>query len=371
LEVPYGQQSRANRQFNVVEFLKQEFFQADDFMFARIAELYKQLYGQSAYKYLLSAYAGWKSGAVKLSEQTMRRILECVPKFLSAEKRFYILRNEVVQFNHQLHEGLRGGRIPLPQINDHYCQWSKQIEAFQEANLTWFLGKGIFSADELRHFTDLSKYVLLQKLQQSHQQLIADLSSARSCLKNLKTRPVSGQYEIAFLGSQLDVSGILEQELPTPLRLARSNILSGSLTQHALAYLQSEAVELHGADNAGRVNGFISSEDLEHLVRRCNEAIESGHSLAVDSNFCGEGGILSLSLSCKSSSDFRTAIAICSAKLIAAAVAVVIAIAFLIQRFTPVALVCILLLGATILFPIIRHQWSELRLLLKERRVHG
>src|SRR5436853_6781117 len=67
--------------FDITAYLKNEFFNADDLTFAKVANLYRRLYGYGAYKYLLETFYSWKHGHVRVSGQTTTRILQCVQKF--------------------------------------------------------------------------------------------------------------------------------------------------------------------------------------------------------------------------------------------------------------------------------------------------
>ena len=84
--------------FSAYSYIENEFFNADDELFQKISNLYFNIYGERPYRYLLNTYNSLKSGSVKTSRQTMKRIFRCVPRFLTDEKRFIILKNEILFF---------------------------------------------------------------------------------------------------------------------------------------------------------------------------------------------------------------------------------------------------------------------------------
>jgi hypothetical protein len=58
---------------------------------------YGAIYGGSKEKYARRTFPNWKSGARKLSGQTMERLIELVPPYLTPEQRFSILRSVLKQ----------------------------------------------------------------------------------------------------------------------------------------------------------------------------------------------------------------------------------------------------------------------------------
>jgi len=59
---------------------------------------YGAIHGESAERYARKTYPKWKSRSTKLSGQTMERLVELVPPYLSAEQRFSILQSLLKQY---------------------------------------------------------------------------------------------------------------------------------------------------------------------------------------------------------------------------------------------------------------------------------
>jgi len=78
--------------------VKQAFLALDDDALDALLEDYSALHGDQAGKYARKTFPSWKSGATKLSGQTMERLVELVPPYLSSEQRFSLLR-QVLQKN--------------------------------------------------------------------------------------------------------------------------------------------------------------------------------------------------------------------------------------------------------------------------------
>jgi len=77
---------------DAVNGIKHDFLSLDDEPLEYLLKDYKDIYGSSAMRYARSTFSKWKSGETKLSGQTMERLIELVPPYLSPEQRFDLLR---------------------------------------------------------------------------------------------------------------------------------------------------------------------------------------------------------------------------------------------------------------------------------------
>src|SRR5256714_11239169 len=150
--------ARNSKFFDVEAYLKNEFFTADTATLTRIIGLYRRIYGDGAYRYLLQTYSAWKIGSVRVSGQTSVRILQCVPKFLSDEKRFYILKCEIIRFIDRLHGKQQNKGTSLTQLSARFQSYAAEIDKFGEINLPWFLKDGIFDESEIQQLIAACKY---------------------------------------------------------------------------------------------------------------------------------------------------------------------------------------------------------------------
>lgn len=73
--------------------IRKAFLELDDEALDELFEDYGALYGVSAEKYARKTFPAWKSGRTKLSGQTMERLVELVPPYLSPELRYELLQD--------------------------------------------------------------------------------------------------------------------------------------------------------------------------------------------------------------------------------------------------------------------------------------
>lgn len=301
--------------FDVTSYLKNEFFNADDKTFARIAHLYKQLYGYGPYKYLLETFYSWKSGHVRVSGQTTTRILECVPKFLTDDKRFYILKCEIVHFVETLHFKQQNKAASLAQLNSLFEDYAKEIESFNQVNLTWFVSKGIFTEAEIQQFLSVCKYALREKLDLSYRQVQNDLTLIKSKFSGLKTGTFTATYRIDFLSSTVNLAQI--NEIPSDrARLPMAGVqVDGKFKRFTEEYILEELMKMSFAEKEGEVNRFIKAKDIDFFISQHNAIVDKGGEASLKSSFKGEGGQLSLSMEVKSLPRIHAAIFMSLAKL--------------------------------------------------------
>jgi hypothetical protein len=81
-----------------VDNIKRAFLALDDDALDALLEDYSALHGYQAGKYARKTFPNWKSGSTQLSGQTMERLVELVPPYLSSEQRFSLLQ-QVLQKN--------------------------------------------------------------------------------------------------------------------------------------------------------------------------------------------------------------------------------------------------------------------------------
>lgn len=82
----------ARRLGPIVEDVKTALFELDEIKRARLLDDYRGLYGDSAADYATEAFNRWRTGATKMSGQTAERMLNLVPKYLTQNQRYEIVR---------------------------------------------------------------------------------------------------------------------------------------------------------------------------------------------------------------------------------------------------------------------------------------
>lgn len=304
------------KRFSTYSYIENEFFNADRATLRKITDLYYDLYGYGPHKYLLDTYHSWKSGYVSTSGQTMGRIIECVPRFLSDEKRFLILKNEVIYFIESLHHKQQNKNTTLSELNTLFENYAIQIENFNQSNLPYMVGKRIFTPEEIEQFLLVCKYALIEKLHLAYRQVQSDLTLIKNKLSGFNTGIFKATYQIDFLNSKIDISYINETEVDfIQLRKQKVNP-DGTYKQFAEQYILEEFMQMSFSEKEGEVNHFVKSKDLNFFISQYHEINDSESEASLKSEFKGEGGQLNLTIEIKSLKKIQSLIYFSGAKML-------------------------------------------------------
>lgn len=90
----YHSDSRVHVYFSsIINDIKKYFFSLPSASLNLLLEDYRETYGDSAYRYAISTYPLWASNQCSLSDQTLLRLIETLPKFLDEYKRISLINN--------------------------------------------------------------------------------------------------------------------------------------------------------------------------------------------------------------------------------------------------------------------------------------
>lgn len=297
-----------------VKFVRDEFFCLDLFTFERFSDFYAQKYGDGPRQYMRRTYPKWQSGTTRMSGQTERRILECVPPFLSKDKQFELLSFQVPSVVNQQKSGLKASQIKTSELEKSYRQIATTV-AEHEYKLDWFV-KEVFPTKEVNEFLNVFKFTMLDCLRQSYAQVRQDLMLMQDIMPNLDGS-VDLSYQIALLDCPVEVDAYPP---PGPDQLTISMSEPRLITQFRDKYrtiLLDHALTQRKAEAVGHANHQVALADVEAVVaqlQRTSADQEYDTTLEIQ----GHGGTLRINLQKKNLLRLRYEIAKLSMKLIIA-----------------------------------------------------
>jgi hypothetical protein len=115
---------------------------------------YSALYGDQAGRYASKTFLSWKCGNTKLSGQTMERLIELVPPFLTAEQRFRILK-KILEKNKPVRPSKRI-RINVHKPADGYTQLDLALSSMQYHDMLANLPPGVMKAASWLYANDIT-----------------------------------------------------------------------------------------------------------------------------------------------------------------------------------------------------------------------
>ena len=143
----------------IYNFLETEFLNADKETLRLLVNYYYKKYGNGAGNYLVNTYYMWQKGYTGISSQTFGRIIEFMPKFLSDEKRFHILKEEIHTFFDSKRKDPKMESLDLQNINNSFSNIQATMLRFGKEDLHWFIGQNIFTEEQIEHYLKICRYV--------------------------------------------------------------------------------------------------------------------------------------------------------------------------------------------------------------------
>ena len=290
----YRTAAKKENLFDIYEYLRKEFLNADTETFRQIARFYRVNYGDGAYSYMLNTYNSWKHGYVGISSLTMGRILECVPKFLSPEKRLYILRCEIHNFIEKVKTKLKNN-FNIDNLYSVYEEIQNEILNFNETNLHWFIGKNIFPAEQADYYLNVCKYALNERLIQSYKQVINDLSLIAQKFSSFNKPFEKATYKIDFINLSCEIKKL--NNIPNFQSLNSFPLeLEESFKKFGERYIFDELLKMNFYEKEGEINSMLKSKDIDSFFEHFLEITKGPNEIKMNSTFQGDGGVLTMQL---------------------------------------------------------------------------
>lgn len=115
---------------------------------------YGAIHGDSAERYARNTFSKWKSGATKLSGQTMERLMELVPPYLSSDQRFSILK--LVLNKHQRSAPHRNIRINVKEPAEGFSELDVVLGSMSRNDLLAHLPEKVMKAASWLYDDDIT-----------------------------------------------------------------------------------------------------------------------------------------------------------------------------------------------------------------------
>jgi len=204
-----------------LRFVRNEFFHFNEIAFNNFVGLYSSKYGDGAAQYLRRTYNKWRSKATNMSGQTEKRILQCVPPFMTKEKQFKLLSYQIPTIINQQRRALRSSSINLSDMINAYRKLSLEI-CQNQYKMDWFV-KEIFPPAELEEFFNVLKFTMADCLRLSYSHVLNDLLIIKDILPYVDGS-IKFYYNISLLQCDLEIDHYpprIEDQLTIPMPTPR------------------------------------------------------------------------------------------------------------------------------------------------------
>lgn len=274
-------------------FVKEEFFKFDKNLLEVLANKYRNEYGTKAYNYLKETFHKWKNGQVRISDQTVERILKFVPRLLPLNKQYQLLKLEISSFIEKTTVSYNYQNVNTKNLEEHYIKYIEKIHKFNADDLRWFV-KGSFEEEELSEFIVISKFVLEKKLQQSINQVKHDISVINGYLDLFEDLFFEITYRVDLLGVTILINGENVSHPNVNFLYLNKRFDKNNLQINDI--IIDEILKISYSENKGQIDGALQEYDILKVVGKARELNEMSREFVIDSNLKGRGGFLNLKL---------------------------------------------------------------------------
>jgi hypothetical protein len=189
--------------------IKRAFLALGDDALDALLEDYSASHGDPAGNYARKTFPKWKSGATNLSGQTMERLVELVPPYLSSEQRFRLLR-QVLQ-NNKPSKPYKSIRVNLKEPTGGFAKLDSALASMQHYDVLAHLPEKVMQAASWLYDNDITAARgMLAEAERKENDII--LASATREVALLKRTIQSGQVKSASYSVQMP-AGTLSVEV--------------------------------------------------------------------------------------------------------------------------------------------------------------
>lgn len=296
-----------SKTYDIYDFLEKEFLNADNETLRLIINYYYEHFGKGAGDYLINTYNSWKHGYTGISSLTFRRIIECMPKYLSEEKRFFILKSEVNKFL-EVQKKVYEKRmfIFLHDIHPIFSEIQSKILNFGTEDLQWFIGKNIFTKELIQHYLKICRFVLNEKIVQAYQNVINDLILIKYKLSNFNDNVESAYYKMNFIRQEefngkesrgILVKDIKEYDVKFPPLKKFDFEIDESIKKFGEIYFLEELMKLSFDEKSSAIKATQKNNDIDvFFAQFLDWKNQTNNKILMKGIFEGEGGTLKMSL---------------------------------------------------------------------------
>lgn len=284
--------------YDIERFLVREFFTLDEVSFKILSDTYRSCYGQGAYNYLLKTYDQWKIGVIRPNNVTLNRILQCLPKLLTTDKQYRLIKMNIQHylqgFNHRMNyaDSLACVRSIF---NDLLCF----IDKFSVRDLTWYLRGMMYSQDDLNDIVNLCKSSQYQLTNIVYNNVVKDVSIVSESLGEFSKNKYHAVFNIPFIKLRFTVHSYDNVESLYGLNIPSVDT-SSILCQQATRSILEELVHNHQVEVKGASRQILNRSEFYSFISSYRLAVKSADEGEIHAEFCGEGGVFSISIQIKS-----------------------------------------------------------------------
>ncbi len=359
------------------QFLLQEFFTADLETRKQLSKFYLEEYGSRAFAYLKRKYVEWGKGQYHLTDLMKERILKMMPKFLNDNAKHKLgihefmssIKNTVKSFQANQKSSYRY-TTTIRQPQELISIFESEYEKIQKLTVSNFRFN-VLTEEEKIEAIEISKYILLIKLQKTSDQIESDFSTFLPFMSKFNRGTFSAFYLISAFNIKINLNNYELNDIQSPRFKINETERNSRFKAYSDKYLAYELVSILKEANKAANNSLINRNDLNLFIIQYNNLYKGESEVSLNSSFQGEGGVLSLNVRIKPLRLFKTSIIISALKLTVYIILISAIILFALRNEHFTIFVLGSILGGIYVLNLIGDEIKQIKILKKEYKTYG
>lgn len=278
-------------------FVRDRLFKFDAPQRQAMVKHYGHLYGEHAGRYLREVVEQWATGSVRMTAQSERRILECVPKFMTKEEQYELLLLSAPTLSGLTSDwgasATGSNHSQLEQLRARYLQRINRIKT-SAVTLEWFV-KGVFSEEEIDEYVQCLRYVAIEQCLRAFASVLDDLSQMmpipqiHGCRITYYYEDYLHRFRIGSVHKSDLASSCLVADNPVPAMITRIGVDNARLIADRIL-----SIDYKMSEGAGVVR--IGAHEVQLFMNSLRAAVE-GPDYEANLIVKGAGGAMHIEVS--------------------------------------------------------------------------
>ena len=289
--------------FDYEQFLLQEFFTPDVDKRIKVRDEWTLKYGRRSYEIMTTKYLAWRDGDYHLTKEMMERIVDMMPRLLSAEA---LTKVGLFEFSRAIkgivksHLRSRVDRYQRRHSKLSIDEWRRLVIEEFKAIDQLIPGRHRYhplSDDDVKAAASVAQYILQLKLSRYEEQVLRDLEVIQSVHGSLREFGSDLKYEMRRFAVELNLEGLSAFDMDNSGQDQQVLSTDGTYQAYADKYFAYELAQVSSSVNMEGASAVTFGSDLNMLLEHL-EVLRIGElEVSLSQSLEGEGGILKVQVS--------------------------------------------------------------------------
>lgn len=371
-----------NEYLDYNQFLLQEFFNADLNTRRKISNYYIDKFGERSFAYLHRKFSEWANGDYHLTDLMSGRIIAMMPRFLNSEARHKLgihqfmstIKKTVRTFEskQRMRYNITKRISSTNELLDILQKEYAEIQSFSYDSLNIYSHKtDMLTDEELIEAIEISRYILVVKLQNIYNQIERDFQIFLPFIEKLKIGFFDKSFKIRAFNVVINLSKLDLSQIKVPNFIIPEIESNSAFRKYSDKYLAYELLSINRESKEQIADSFLNTNDLQIFINHYYDLLNYNSEVSIYSTFRGESGALGIKARLVPHKILITSLLYEFIKLTAYIVFTISLIVFAIKNGAYLLLLFGTFLVGMYAISLIHEKTKEVRALIKELKTHG